>query len=192
MEQTRNGMKTLAAYEKGALYEQQILELFRSEGRIAWFWNRTPLHVLIESGHPRFHANDPKIFKCSPVAKNPLRDTGVDIVIQKGFEGNNELIFVQVKNYEGTLYINDLSGILYWVLHAPPNISGLIVHSGGLSRELKMWAKIRKINFMYVPFEPPLSGRVAKRSPSPIVYPANQTDEQLEFDELLSKFAYRG
>jgi hypothetical protein len=54
-------MKTLAAYEKGALYERQIFRIGWSEGRVRGFLNAAP--CANREWTPRFHANDLENFQ---------------------------------------------------------------------------------------------------------------------------------
>jgi hypothetical protein len=162
-----NLIKGLDAYHKGALYEKQILSLLRSESKICWSWKTTPLHILVDSGHCRFHNNN-RFASLSGLQNNPLSDTGVDLVIleEDTSNGLRKLIFVQIKNYEDLLSLNDLSGILFWLLHSEENIHGLIIYSGKLSRELREWEKMRKIKFRHVPYD---SQQSVKYYPTPTI-----------------------
>jgi hypothetical protein len=162
-----DSMRGLASYNKGRKYENQILSLFRSEGFLCWKWDQIPLHILVDSEHCRFQNNN-FLLTLSGLSSNPLRDTGVDMVILRADtnQGLRELVFVQIKNYEDMLSINDLSGFLLWVLHAGDNISGLVVYSGRLTRELREWENVGKLKFRHVPYE---ENTILKRYPDPSI-----------------------
>ena len=97
--------------DKGYLYEVQIKNHINVNlNKKAYLWNETPEDLLIKHKIIDSH-NQARIIR-KENKLNPLRDTGVDIVM---LDNNDEMSFVQCKNgYEKGIIFNDLAGISLW------------------------------------------------------------------------------
>lgn len=82
---------------KGLAYEEYICEHLNNEGH-AWVWDKIPEKHLINSGliHNlnEYRLKRKKYLQKSDEYKNPLRDTGIDILLQN----DKEYVMIQCKN----------------------------------------------------------------------------------------------
>lgn len=112
---------------KGFSYEHYIKsELIKANSSDqVWLWNESPVDLLIKNkvfqtyNNHRLHRLDIKNNKDNKFIidseENPLRDIGVDVVKLS----NDELIFIQCKNYKHSLTINDLAGFNFMISRCP-------------------------------------------------------------------------
>ena len=123
---------------KGDAYELFILNhLITVENYdCAWLWKNVPEKVLFEENIIDDYAD-------YSYARN---DIGIDIIALK----DNKYIYVQCKNYEESICVQDLAG--YYYFKALFEKKTLVYYNGKLSKGLKYYIKRKKIEFINVPF----------------------------------------
>ena len=78
--------------------------------KTAYLWSETPENLLIK--HKIINSHNQARIKRKEDKANPLRDTGVDIVM---VDNNDTISFIQCKNgYSNGIVFNDLAGISLW------------------------------------------------------------------------------
>ena len=135
---------------KGYLYEVQIKNHINVNlNKKAYLWNETPEDLLIKYKIIDSH-NQARIIR-KENKLNPLRDTGVDIVM---IDNNNKISFVQCKNgYEKGIIFNDLAGISLWTLTHYDLISkSYIYYTNKLSNNITLLPTTEKLEFIKMPF----------------------------------------
>lgn len=106
---------------KGVSYEKHVANILRPEYDNVWLWNDVPESILIKN----------KIIINYDTYSEHRRDIGIDIVAVK----DDVCTFIQCKNYEHNVCINDIAGFLYFMLSN--NVSGTLCYSNGISKQLK-------------------------------------------------------
>ena len=135
---------------KGYLYEVQIKNHINiNMNKKAYLWNETPEDLLIKYKIIDSH-NQARIIR-KENKLNPLRDTGVDIVM---IDNNNKISFVQCKNgYEKGIIFNDLAGISLWTLTHYDLISkSYIYYTNKLSNNITLLPSTKKLEFIKLPY----------------------------------------
>ena len=121
---------------KGNNYELYVLNHILNvepEFENAWLTNNIPNDVIMKT-NLKNNVNINKYNNC---------DIGFDILAIK----NNEYYFIQCKNHEQTLCINDLCSF-YFILHEY-NLNGILYYSGQLSKRL-LELNNNIVNFRYL------------------------------------------
>ena len=135
---------------KGDLYEKFILDYLRDKsdcnGKYVWLWSDIPVKYIINCGFIT-DLNKYRIASLQSDDINPYRDVGVDILQRK----DNKYIFVQCKNYTGTIHVKDLSGF-YMVMSNYINNEGHVYYTSKLSINIKENACNKMIKYFREPF----------------------------------------
>lgn len=137
----------MASYAKGCAYERQVRDyLQENEGYPeAYLWQSCPERILDEAGligsWQRYRMRRRKLaqMEADPAFKNPLRDTGIDIMARMP---NGGLDAVQCKAYgpKTTVRVGDLTGFmgnLTGILLHRPDARGSLFYDGKLSRVIE-------------------------------------------------------
>ena len=138
--------------DKGAIYEEYICNYINNNNHdsIAYLWKDVPDYILFNANLID-NINDCRINR--DTCKNHIHDIGIDI-IQVNRE-NNEISFIQCKNYEGTLCIKDLAG--YFAIMSQKehyNKKGVIYTSNDkYSHNLIKVCKNNTHTFIHLPLE---------------------------------------
>ena len=111
-------MLTSYIQTKGYTYEQYIYDKLRSD-KInfddVWFFKNTPEYIIAKTSlYDSYHI----------YSKYRNDDIGADLVAIK----NNVVFFIQCKNYDDIISINDLSSF-YFLLYEY-NLNGLVYYNG--------------------------------------------------------------
>ncbi len=137
--------------EKGKIYEEFINTHINTltDTKISYLWSDVPEQVLFDANlitdynkHrlARKNKNKDKI--------NSLQDIGIDII---KINNDDEIIFVQCKNYKNTLMVNDLGGFWMIMLRHPQKY-GYVYHSTNkISTIIKENLVDTKIKFIHKP-----------------------------------------
>lgn len=93
---------------KGYEYEIYINALINSHNdtKISYLWKDVPDQILFDANIINNY-NAHRLNRKNNKNINPLHDFGIDIIQITKF---NELVFVQCKNYSGTLKVDHLGG----------------------------------------------------------------------------------
>lgn len=105
---------------KGISYENHVVNTLRPEYDNIWLWQDVPESILIEN----------KIITNYTTYSEHRRDIGVDILAVK----DNTYTYIQCKNYEGNVCVNDIAGFIFFMLMN--KVSGMLCYSNGLSKFL--------------------------------------------------------
>jgi predicted helicase len=97
----------MSKIDKGTIYEEYVCNYINKNNTnlIAYIWKNVPDFILFNANLID-DINDCRINR--DTCKNYIHDIGIDII--QFNKDNNEIYFIQCKNYEGTLCINDLAG----------------------------------------------------------------------------------
>ncbi len=114
--------------EKGKLYENVINTYINTlpQTQISYLWNDVPEQVLFNAGLITDY-NKHRLKRKNKIIdpNNSLKDVGIDII---QIDNNENIIFVQCKNYTNALKVDDLSG--FWMMMAQHNEKmGIVYHS---------------------------------------------------------------
>jgi superfamily II DNA or RNA helicase len=117
---------------KGLKYEKYIRDYLLGEGQ-TWLWSDIPEKHLIDSGlvHDlnKHRLKRKNHLKDSHKNLNPLRDTGIDVLLYNG----ETYILIQCKNgYRSGVTLNDLAGFNF-MMHAHQNKEGRVYYTSKLS-----------------------------------------------------------
>jgi len=137
---------------KGDIYEKYICDILNNEG-IAWLWKNIPEYHLLESNlinDLNIHRLNRKKFLNNPDNfVNPLRDTGVDVLLYK----QNKYILVQCKNgYAKGLTCVDLAGFSIMMLQHDDK-EGRVYYTNKLSTAIKENAINPRIKYIKLPLK---------------------------------------
>jgi superfamily II DNA or RNA helicase/phage anti-repressor protein len=116
----------LAQYiqEKGRSYEQYVLEYLLKVDKWfdnVWFFKNTPEHIISKT----------KLYESYDIYKKYRNsDIGSDLVGIK----NNTIIFIQCKNYDNVISVDNLSSF-YFLLHEF-DLNGMVYYNGKLSERI--------------------------------------------------------
>ncbi|VBB17558.1 DEAD/SNF2-like helicase [Yasminevirus sp. GU-2018] len=128
---------------KGYEYEKYVANILRKEYDDVWLWKDIPESTLIEKN---IIANYNVYSECR-------RDIGIDIVAVK----DGVFTFVQCKNYDQNVCVDDIAGFLLFMI--TNNVDGTVIYSNGVSKNLVNTVKDKadvsklKISFRHIPFE---------------------------------------
>lgn len=106
---------------KGDLYELFVLNTLSNDFDSVYFFQDTPEYIIAKTNLRSKYDIYLKYKNC---------DIGADLVAIK----DNQVYFIQCKNYSGTISINDLSSF-YFLLHEF-NLNGMVYYNGTLSDRL--------------------------------------------------------
>ncbi len=123
---------------KGDSYEQYILNylIHTKKYDFAWLWKNLPEKILFEENIITDYISYSQV----------RNDIGIDIV---GFK-DNEYHYIQCKNYEGSICVQDLAG--YYFFRANFNKKCFVYYNGNISNRLKNLTQ-DKNEFINVPFK---------------------------------------
>lgn len=99
----------------GTMYEYFVLDQIRGKYDQVWHWNDFPEEKLFKLG----------IIKDYKIFCKYRNDMGADLVARKGLK----YYFIQCKNFNGTIYIEDLAGFYFFI----QNYNGILCYNGKLS-----------------------------------------------------------
>jgi hypothetical protein len=133
-------------------YEEYVCNYINNNNNniIAYLWKDVPYYILYNANLID-DLNESKIN--IDICKNYIHDLGIDIIQYN--KDNNEIAFIQCKNYEGTLYIKDLAG--YFAIMSQKehyNKKGIIYTSNNnYSDNLIKICKNNTHTFIHLPIE---------------------------------------
>ena len=132
-------MLTTYIQTKGYTYEKYILNFItnaKNEYDNAWLFKDTPEYIISKT----------LLYKSYDLySKYRNSDIGADIVAIK----NNIIYFIQCKNYDNVISINDLS-TFYFLLYEF-QLNGIVYYNGRLSERINNLSQ-GKVPFIHVPF----------------------------------------
>jgi len=128
-------MDTHYAHKVGLAYEYFVLEQIKKDYEKVWHWKNFPEKLMYENNL----INNYEIF-CKY-----RYDIGADLVAFK----DNKYYFIQCKNYNDTILMENLAGF-YFLLHEY-NLTGILYYNGTLSQRVKDLST-NKIKFINLPF----------------------------------------
>jgi superfamily II DNA or RNA helicase len=131
---------------KGNEYEKQIRDYIIHElHKPAYLWHETPETILVEAGIIGSH-NENRLRRIEQ-KKNPLNDTGIDIIQLEDLD-KNICSLVQCKNgYKSGVTMFDLAGFMCW-LSAMDHLTGYIYYTNKLSSNLKSLPPNKRIIYI--------------------------------------------
>jgi len=134
--------------EKGYNYEIQVRDyIINILKKLAYLWNDIPETLLIKFGIIGSH-NENRI-KRKENKKNPLIDTGVDII---QIENENTCSLVQCKNgYKNGLTLNDLAGFNAWMASLD-KLNGYVYYTNKLSDPIRCLPPNKRIQYVKLPY----------------------------------------
>jgi superfamily II DNA or RNA helicase len=112
-------LKTLEQ-AKGYAYEKYVLETLRDDYNDIWLWKDIPESILIDIG----------IIKDYSVYSECRKDIGIDILAVK----DNIYTYIQCKNYENAVCVDDIAGFLFFMI--THNVNGMLCYSNKISRNI--------------------------------------------------------
>ena len=120
---------------KGDTYEIYVLQYLKNKFDDIWFFKFTPEKILQQTKLLNNYDIYTKYKNC---------DIGADLVAIK----DNKIYFIQCKNHNNTLCINDLQGF-YFLLHEY-DLNGIVVYSNEISSRIKDLSN--KVQYIHIPF----------------------------------------
>ena len=140
----------MTAMERGMQYERQIRESLEREGHQAKLWADVPEEWLEAAGMIHDYNRHRALRKRAWREGNPLRDTGVDLVVKK----DEQYELIQCKNYTNMLCQGDLAGFFRHIAYFP-HLKGIVYHSDPrLSFTLEMPPDYDRIRYVHEPYVP--------------------------------------
>jgi superfamily II DNA or RNA helicase/prophage antirepressor-like protein len=106
---------------KGIEYENYVLNELRHEYDHIWLWKNVPEKILIDN----------KIIINYEEYSSVRKDIGVDIVAIK----NSKYTYIQCKNYENNVCVNDISGFIFFMIMN--GVDGTLCYSNDVSYFIK-------------------------------------------------------
>ena len=135
---------------KGLNYELYINAFLNSlpETKIAYLWNDVPEQVLFDADLITDY--NKHRMKRKDGTLNSLQDIGIDIIL---INKNDEIMFIQCKNYTISLKLSDLGGFLGQMMSKNHRTKhGVVYHSTNrLSIHLKELMPYERIEFIHKP-----------------------------------------
>ena len=127
---------------KGVSYEKHVVNVLRHEYDNVWLWNDVPESVLIDN----------KIITNYDTYSEYRKDIGIDVVAVK----EDVYTFIQCKNYEHNVRVDDIAGFMFFML--TNNVSGTLCHSNGISKFLRdiideKTNAVFKITLRHIPYD---------------------------------------
>jgi superfamily II DNA or RNA helicase/phage anti-repressor protein len=123
------------AHKIGLAYEYYVLDQIKKDYEKVWHWKDFPEKLM--------YANN--LIRDYEIYSKYRYDIGADLVAFK----NNKYYFIQCKNYNDTILMENLSGF-YFLLYEY-NLTGILYYSGTLSQRVKDLSN-NKIQFINLPF----------------------------------------
>ena len=120
---------------KGNNYENYILNKLKLEYDNIWFFKNTPEKIL---------QNTKLLDNYEIYTKYKNCDIGADLVAIK----NDQIFFIQCKNHNNTLCINDLQGFYFFLYEF--ELNGIVIYSNQISSRIKDLAN--KVSYIHIPF----------------------------------------
>jgi superfamily II DNA or RNA helicase len=120
---------------KGDIYEFYILQKLKKNFDDIWLFKFTPEKILQQTKLLNNYDIYTKYKNC---------DIGADLVGIK----DNKIFFIQCKNHDNTLCINDLQGF-YFLLHEY-DLNGIVVYSNEISLRIKELSN--KVQYIHIPY----------------------------------------
>jgi superfamily II DNA or RNA helicase/phage anti-repressor protein len=122
---------------KGNEYEKYVLNFFKSKIDVkAWLFKNTPEYIIAKTNLYKSYDLYSKYRNC---------DIGADIVALI----DNNVYFIQCKNYENVISIDDLASF-YFLLHEF-DLNGYVYYNGTLSERINDLS-MGKVPFIHLPF----------------------------------------
>ncbi len=136
-------------YEKGLVYEKYIRDYLIKDGVECYLWSETPETLLIEKNIIGSH-NEARLIR-KENKNNPLRDTGVDLVLSH----DNKISFIQCKNgYDNGITYGNIAGIALWTLtHYDLIDKSYVYYTSKLSLNIELLPKTEKFEFIKYVYE---------------------------------------
>jgi superfamily II DNA or RNA helicase len=129
----------LTSHLQGYTYEKYILDLFKNSKDTydnIWFYKEAPEYIIAKTSLYDSYYLYNKYKNC---------DIGADLVAIK----DEQVFFIQCKNYSNTISINDLSSF-YFLLYEY-QLNGIVYYNGKLSERLTELSK-GKVKYINIPF----------------------------------------
>jgi superfamily II DNA or RNA helicase len=126
---------------KGIEYEKFVIDKLKSEYDTLWLWKDIPEYVITDNN-----------IIINGTNSDNMKDIGIDIVAKK----NRTYTFIQCKNHDNNICVNDLAGFFFFMLtHSDSNIEGMICYSHDVSSFIKKRIKLAQpiISLRYIPFD---------------------------------------
>jgi superfamily II DNA or RNA helicase/phage anti-repressor protein len=160
---------------KGRRYEDDVTEKLRPEYDYIWPWRDVPEKILIDN----------KIIIDYSKYSESRKDIGIYVVAMK----DGKLTFIQCKNYEHNVRVDDIAGFLFFMIIN--DIPGVICYSNDISSFIKNQINEKiditrlKITLRHIPFD----NEIINHPITEEIFEAR--DYQLEAIKLLSNKKYK-
>lgn len=128
-------MNTHYAHKVGLAYEYYVLEQIKKDYEKVWHWKDFPEKLMYENN----------LIKDYDIFCKYRYDIGADLVAFK----DNKYYFIQCKNYNDTILMENLAGFYFLLFEY--NLTGILYYSGTLSQRVKDLStnKIQFINMQF-------------------------------------------
>jgi superfamily II DNA or RNA helicase len=128
-------MNTHYAHKVGLAYEYYVLDQIKKDYEKVWHWKDFPEKLMYENN----------LIKDYDIFCKYRYDIGADLVAFK----DNKYYFIQCKNYNDTILMENLAGFYFLLFEY--NLTGILYYSGTLSQRVKELST-NKIQFINMPF----------------------------------------
>ena len=128
-------MNTHYAHKVGLAYEYYVLNQIKKDYEKVWHWKDFPEKLMYENN----------LIKDYNIFCKYRYDIGADLVAFK----DNKYYFIQCKNYNDTILMENLAGFYFLLFEY--NLTGILYYSGTLSQRVKDLST-NKIQFINMPF----------------------------------------
>jgi phage anti-repressor protein len=128
-------MNTTYSQQIGTAYEYYVLEQIKNDYEKVWHWKDFPEKLMYENN----------LINNYEIYKKYRYDIGADLVAFK----DNKYYFIQCKNYNDTILMENLAGF-YFLLYEY-NLTGVLYYNGKLSQRV-LDLSTNKIQFINLPF----------------------------------------
>jgi superfamily II DNA or RNA helicase len=123
------------AHKVGHTYEYYVLEQIKKDYEKVWHWRDFPEKLMYENN----------LIKDYDIFCKYRYDIGADLVAFK----DNKYYFIQCKNYNDTILMENLAGFYFLLFEY--NLTGVLYYNGTLSQRVKDLST-NKIHFINLPF----------------------------------------
>jgi superfamily II DNA or RNA helicase len=177
---------------KGNAYEEQICNELKKTYSDVWLWKDVPQRILIEQKiiYPKFNKND-SIDAVIGIEGKRI-DIGVDIIGCK----DGVYYYIQCKNYEKNIVIDDLAGFLMFL--AMNSVGGILCYTNGVSKNVVNWidayklkSNSNKISLMKIPYVDNAVGTKNNKNSIETDFEIKLYDYQVEAIEKLKEGKHR-